>query len=78
MKKILKEAAEDALCPSSGASVTAHYVGALTDGSEFDSSRKRDVPYTFTIGHGQVINGWDEGFASVKVGEKAVLTVRSE
>jgi len=47
-------------------------------GTEFDSSRKRDVPFTFTIGQGQVIKGWDEGFASMKVGEKAVLTVRSE
>lgn len=78
LKKILKEAAEDALSPSTGASVTAHYVGTLTDGTEFDSSRKRDVPFTFTIGQGQVIKGWDEGFASMKVGEKAVLTVRSD
>lgn len=78
MKKILKHAPKDALCPPESSSVTAHYVGTLSDGTEFDSSRKRGVPFTFTIGQNQVIRGWDEGFASMKVGEKAVLTVRSD
>jgi len=78
MKKILKHAQEDALSPPSGSSVTAHYVGTLSDGTEFDSSRKRGEPFTFTIGQNQVIKGWDEGFSGMKVGEKAVLTVRSD
>lgn len=78
IKKILKHAADDAQSPPASASVTAHYVGTLSDGTEFDSSRKRGEPFTFTIGQNQVIKGWDEGFASMKVGEKAILTVRSD
>jgi|TARA_B100001142_G_C14304513_1_gene644248 FK506-binding protein 1 len=48
--------------------------GCLTDGSEFDSSRKRGRPFQFTIGVGQVIRGWDEGMMQMSVGEKATLT----
>eukprot|EP00978_Attheya_sp_CCMP212_P022170 scaffold65795_cov53-Attheya_sp.AAC.1 len=55
------------------------HVGTLEkDGSKFDSSRDRGKPFTFTIGQGQVIKGWDEGFASMKVGEQAVLTIRAD
>lgn len=49
-----------------------------SDGSQFDSSRDRGQPFKFTIGTGQVIRGWDEGFASMKVGEKAKLVIRSD
>lgn len=48
----------------------------VSDGSEFDSSRKRGKTFKFTIGKGQVIKAWDEGFASMKVGEKAILKAR--
>ena len=48
----------------------------VSDGSKFDSSRDRGKPFKFTIGVGQVIRGWDEGFGSMKVGEHAVLKVR--
>ena len=58
--------------------ITYIHIGTLSDGTEFDSSRKRGEPFTFTIGQNQVIKGWDEGFSGMKVGEKAVLTVRSE
>ena len=52
-------------------------IGTLvSDGSKFDSSRDRGKPFKFTLGIGQVIKGWDEGFASMKVGEKAMLKVR--
>ena len=52
-------------------------IGTLvSDGSEFDSSRSRGKTFKFTIGQGQVIKGWDEGFASMTIGEKAILKVR--
>ena len=66
--------------PPKGYLVTAHYTGSLNeDGSgKFDSSVDRGKPFEFTIGQGQVIRGWDEGFASMKVGEKAVFQIRSD
>ncbi len=54
--------------------VIAHYTGTLTDGTKFDSSRDRGQPFTFTIGMGQVIKAWDEGFAQMSKGQKAKLT----
>uniref|UniRef100_A0A7S2RGF6 peptidylprolyl isomerase n=1 Tax=Eucampia antarctica TaxID=49252 RepID=A0A7S2RGF6_9STRA len=79
-KKILQAAPEDAEGPPpDGTIVTAHYTGTLeSDGSKFDSSVDRGKAFTFTIGQGQVIKGWDEGFASMKVGEKAMLKIRSD
>ena len=57
----------------------AHYTGTLeSDGSKFDSSRDRGREFTFKIGVGQVIKAWDQGFASMKVGEKAILKCRSD
>jgi peptidylprolyl isomerase len=80
MKIITKEAEADALGPPpAGYEVTAHYTGTLaSNGSKFDSSVDRGKPFKFTIGQGQVISGWDEGFASMKCGEKAILQIRSD
>jgi len=50
----------------------------LENGDKFDSSVDRGTPFKFTLGQGQVIKGWDEGFASMKVGEKAILTLTSD
>ncbi len=58
-----------------GAEVSVHYTGTLTDGTKFDSSLDRDEPFTFTLGAGQVIEGWDEGVAGMKVGGKRKLTI---
>ena len=54
--------------PQNGQEVFALYRGTLQDGSEFDSNQNRDDPFKFTIGQGQVIKGWDQGFASMKRG----------
>jgi len=80
LKTILTPAPENARGPpSSGSKVKTHYIGTLvSDGSKFDSSIDRDDPFEFTIGQGQVIKGWDKGFASMKVGERAKLTIRSD
>ncbi len=58
-----------------GNGVKVHYVGTLTDGKEFDSSKKHGKPFDFTIGAGRVIKGWDEGVVGMKIGGKRKLTV---
>lgn len=58
-----------------GKMVSVHYVGTLTDGSTFDSSRKRAEPFTFPLGAGKVIKGWDQGVAGMRVGGKRKLTI---
>jgi len=64
--------------PNKGSKVSVHYTGWLLDGTEFDSSRKRNSPFEFTLGDGQVIKGWDLGVASMKRGESARLHLSSE
>jgi len=61
-----------------GATAIVHYTGWLLDGTKFDSSLDRGVPFEFIIGRGQVIKGWDEGVASMNVGGKRELVIPAE
>jgi len=64
--------------PKHGDTVTVHYTGWLTDGTKFDSSVNREEPFAFVLGTGQVIQGWDNGVATMRVGDKARLTTPPE
>jgi peptidylprolyl isomerase len=61
--------------PKPGSHVMVHYTGWLTNGTKFDSSLDRNQPFTFTLGRGEVIKGWDEGVATMHVGGKRKLTI---
>lgn len=71
--EILK--AGNGLEAKAGNTVSVHYVGTLTNGSKFDSSRDRGQPFQFPLGAGRVIKGWDEGVAGMKIGELRKLTI---
>jgi FKBP-type peptidyl-prolyl cis-trans isomerase len=62
----------------SGDTVHVHYTGWLTDGTKFDSSVDRGKPFSFKLGKGQVIKGWDEGVAGMKIGGKRKLKIPSD
>jgi FKBP-type peptidyl-prolyl cis-trans isomerase len=61
-----------------GQTVSVHYTGWLTDGKKFDSSKDNGRPFSFALGRGQVIQGWDQGVAGMKVGGKRKLTIPPE
>lgn len=61
-----------------GKTVEVHYTGWLENGRKFDSSVDRGTPFSFKLGAGQVIRGWDEGVAGMKVGGKRRLTIPPE
>jgi len=61
-----------------GNTVSVHYTGTLEDGTKFDSSLDRGEPFSFSLGAGQVIKGWDLGVAGMKIGEKRKLTIPSD
>lgn len=61
--------------PEKGKRVSVHYTGWLEDGTKFDSSIDRGEPFSFSLGIGQVIPGWDEGVATMKIGGKRKLKI---
>ncbi|MFH1263938.1 MAG: FKBP-type peptidyl-prolyl cis-trans isomerase [Pseudomonadota bacterium] len=60
---------------TAGKRVSVHYTGTLTNGTKFDSSLDRGTPFEFTLGAGEVIQGWDKGVAGMKVGGKRHLVI---
>lgn len=64
--------------PQQGDRCSMHYTGTLEDGTTFDTSRTRPAPFSFTLGRGEVIQGWDIGVATMAVGEQATLTIAPE
>ena len=64
--------------PKAGETVVLHYTGTLTNGVKFDSSRDGSQPFEFKLGVGQVIKGWDEGVAKLRVGDHAILVIPSK
>lgn len=67
--------AGDGATAGAGKRVTVHYTGWLTDRRQFDSSRDRGEPFSFPLGGGRVIRGWDEGVAGMQVGGVRRLTI---
>ena len=65
----------DGPAAAAGQKVSVHYTGWLTDGRKFDSSVDRNEPFSFPLGAGMVIRGWDEGVAGMKVGGRRRLTI---
>jgi FKBP-type peptidyl-prolyl cis-trans isomerase len=65
----------EGLTPGIDREVIVHYDGYLLDGTKFDSSRDRGEPYSFRLGNGQVIKGWEEALGAMKVGEKRTLII---
>ncbi len=61
--------------PKPGQTVEVHYIGTLEDGTKFDSSRDRGTPFSFKIGAGQVIKGWDEGLSTMQMGGRRQLVI---
>jgi len=76
--KIEKSVSGNGAAAKAGNTVKVHYTGWLTDGTKFDSSVDRDEAFSFVLGAGQVIQGWDEGVATMCVGDKARFTIPSE
>lgn len=74
--EILKEGTGDVAKP--GDTVSVHYTGNLADGTKFDSSLDRGEPFSFVLGSGYVIRGWDIGVEGMKMGEKRKLTIPPE
>jgi FKBP-type peptidyl-prolyl cis-trans isomerase len=75
LRYVVRAAGTGPATPQVGQEVIAHYDGRLLDGTSFDSSYRRGVPFVFRVGTGAVIKGWDEAFLTMKKGEKRTLII---
>ena len=75
--EVLAQGKSDGKVAEKGKTVEVHYTGTLLNGSKFDSSRDRGQPFSFVLGIGHVIKGWDQGVEGMKEGEKRKLTIPS-
>ena len=76
--KVVKTKEGDGVQPTQGQTIVVHYTGTLENGTKFDSSRDRNQPFEFPLGQGRVIKGWDKAFATMKVGDRATITIPPE
>ena len=76
--KILKKSNQKSVYPKDGNTVLVNYRGMLKDGTVFDDSWKKNKPFSFIVGKGQVIRGWDIGIKNIKLGEKATIKIPSK
>ncbi len=76
--KIEKLVVGNGASPKNGDTVSVHYTGMFIDGKKFDSSVDRDEPFSFVLGAGMVIAGWDLGVAQMKIGDKVKITIPPE
>uniref|UniRef100_A0A1I7Z3S5 peptidylprolyl isomerase n=1 Tax=Steinernema glaseri TaxID=37863 RepID=A0A1I7Z3S5_9BILA len=72
------KAGDETTFPKKGQTVQCHYVLTLENGTKIDSSRDRGKPFSFKIGKGEVIAGWDQGLLQMSVGQRAKLTISSD
>lgn len=73
--RIIDQKVGDGETAAAGKKVTVHYTGNLFDGTKFDSSRDRNDPFTFQLGSGMVIQGWDKGLIGMKTGGRRMLII---
>lgn len=78
MLEIIDEVVGTGAEAASGQRVSVHYTGTLTNGQKFDSSRDRGRPFSFNLGRGEVIKGWDQGVVGMKIGGKRKLTIPAD
>jgi FKBP-type peptidyl-prolyl cis-trans isomerase len=75
LRYVVRSAGTGTTTPTIGEELIVHYEGRLLDGTTFDSSYRKGVPFTFRVGTGAVIRGWDDAFMTMKKGEKRTLII---
>lgn len=76
--RVSKIAEGEGVGAQAGDTITVHYIGVLPEGVVFDSSRDRGTPFSFTLGVGQVIQGWDQALVGAQVGDRLLIAIPPE